>query len=101
MTRDEFDAGKGDSVFGTPVARQLEQLHEVPGRSGGAVGLDIAVVDLAADLFGDRRRDPLWRGVVEVHATTGPVAFEPMADVEVLLEVVAQREVEERPLLGG
>ena len=43
----------------------------------------------------------LGRRVVEVHAAAGAVALEPVADVEVLLEVVAQREVEERPLLRG
>src|SRR6188768_1431404 len=79
----------------------LEQLYEALCGPGGAVDLDISVFDLTADLLGDRRRDSLWRGVVEVHATTCSVAFEPVADVEVLLEVVAQREVEERPLLRG
>ncbi len=88
-------------LWGSADDLKLEQLHEASGGTGGAVGLDIAVFDVAADLLGDRRRNPLWRGVIEVHATTGSVAFEPMADVEVLLEVVAQREVEERPLLRG
>ena len=73
------------------ATRLLEELQEASGGTGGAVDLDISVFDLTADLFGDRRRDPLWRRVVKVHAATGSVAFEPMADVEVLLEVVAQR----------
>ena len=34
-------------------------------------------------------------------APPGAVALEPVADVEVLLEVVAEREVEERPPVGG
>jgi hypothetical protein len=67
----------------------LEQLGEALGRSGGTVDLDVAVVDVAVNLLRDRRRDLLRRGVVEVHAATCSVAFEPMADVEVLLEVVA------------
>src|SRR6478609_10289567 len=50
---------------------KLEQLHEASGGTGGAVCLDISVFDVTTDLLGDRRRDPLWRGVVEVHATTG------------------------------
>lgn len=82
------------------LADELEQLREASG-STGAVGLDIAVFDLAADLLGDRRRDPLWRGSRRSPCDDRPVAFEPMADVEALLEVVAQREVEERPLLRG
>ena len=59
--------------------------------------LDRPVADVAADLLGDRRRDHVGRRGVEVHAPPGAVAVEAMADVEVLLEVVAQREVEERP----
>src|SRR4051794_28924078 len=78
-----------------------EQLGESARRCRGAVGLHVPVVDLAPDLGGDRVRDQLGRRVVEVHAATGSVALEPVADVEVLLEVVAQREVEEGPLLGG
>ena len=34
--------------------------------------------------------------MLEVHAASGAVALESVADVEVLLEVVAEREVEER-----
>ena len=59
------------------------------------------VVDLPADLLGDRLRDHLGSRFVEVHAPPGAVALEAVADVEVLLEVVAQREVEEGPAVSG
>ena len=39
--------------------------------------------------------------VVVVHAPARAVALEPVADVAVLLEVVAQREVQERPPARG
>src|SRR3954452_10896553 len=78
-----------------------QELGEPARRPRRAVCLDVAVVDIAADLAGDRVRDQLRRRAVEVHPPPGAVALEPVADVEVLLKVVAQREVEERPLLGG
>ena len=40
-------------------------------------------------------------GGVEIHPSAGAIAVEAVGDVHVLLEVVAQREVEERPLAGG
>src|SRR5512132_1354756 len=87
-----------------PTARinpRLEELRQAPGGASGAVGLHVAIVDVAADLLRNRCRDQLRRGVVEIHAATGPVPLEPVADVEVLLEVMAEREVDEWPLLGG
>ena len=68
---------------------------------GGAARLDGPVVDLAADLLGDRRGDDLGRRRLEVHAAARAVAPEPVPHVGVLLEVVAEREVEERPAVGG
>ncbi len=60
-----------------------------------------AVGDLATDLLRDRVRDHRRRGGLEVHAPAGAVALEPVADVDGLLEVVLEREVEERPAVGG
>jgi hypothetical protein len=83
--------------FDTP----LQQLGDAPRGPDGAVSLDLLIADLASDLLRDRLRDQLrWR-IVEVHAAAGSVAFQAMAYVEVLLEVVAQREVEEGPLICG
>ena len=39
--------------------------------------------------------------VVVVHASPGAVLLEPVADVEVLLEMVSEREVEEGASVGG
>lgn len=44
--------------------------------------------------------DRLGRRVLEVHPPPGAVALQAVADVEVLLEVVPQREVDERPPVG-
>src|SRR5437764_323226 len=67
----------------------LEQLRDRGRGSGGAARIDLAVVDRTADLRGDRGRDLFGPVGLEVHRTTGSVAVEPVADVEVLLEVVA------------
>ncbi len=58
---------------------------------------DRQIVDRPADLRGDRGGDVRWLRGLEVHAPAGPVALQPVPDVEVLLEVVPQREVQERP----
>jgi hypothetical protein len=63
--------------------------------------LDRAVIDLAPDLLGDRVGDRLGRLDLEVHHASSAVAPKPVAHVEVLLEVVKEREVEERPPVGG
>src|SRR5947208_2908401 len=41
------------------------------------------------------------RGADEVHRAAGSIAIESMADVEVLLEVVPQREIDERAPVRG
>src|SRR3954462_11550846 len=76
-----------------------KQLREHRRSPAGAVTLDGAVGDVAAaELLGKRAGD-LGRAVrLEGHAAAGAVAVEAVADVEVLLEVVAQREVEEGAL---
>src|SRR5688500_5169554 len=79
----------------------LEELGDQLRRARGAIGLNRSVVDLAPDLVGDRGGD-LGRAVgLEVHAAAGPVAREPVTHVEVLLEVVAEREVEEGASIRG
>ena len=53
--------GRGPSPIIRFLAQpeRLDQFGDARGRSGGAVHLDVAIRDLAAYLFGDRRSDPL------------------------------------------
>src|SRR5207249_3350587 len=51
--------------------------------------------------FGDAGGDEVGVGGGVVHVLAGAVAVEPVPDVEVLLEVVPEREVQERALGGG
>src|SRR5216683_6949668 len=69
--------------------------------AGGAVGLDRAVADRAADLRRDSLGQALRLGLVVVQATARAVLAQAVPDVEVLLEMVADRHVEERPLADG
>src|SRR5215212_11786810 len=78
-----------------------EQFRDQRRGARGPVGLDWPVIDLAPDLLGNRGGDLGGAIGLEVHAAAGAIAREPVAHVEVLLEVVAQREVEERPPAGG
>ena len=79
--------------------------HEFGDRrcgSCGSVGADGEVVDRTADLVGDQLRQRVGiGGVVVVEAAAGAVSAEAVIDVEVLLEVVAQGDVEERAAVGG
>src|SRR4051794_12111211 len=85
----------------SPRPARLEQLRDRNRGPRGAVRIPRQVVPLSADLLGDRPRD-LRRPVgVEVHDTTGAVTLEPVAHVEVLLEVVPEWEGEERPPVRG
>src|SRR5204863_6396012 len=85
----------------TPARRSVEQLGDALGGAARAVGLDWAIVDLAADVLDDRLGDRLrWR-VLEVHSPSGPVALQAMVDVEVLLEVMLQGEIDERRAVRG
>ena len=70
-------------------------------RARRAVCLDGQVADVPTDLLCDRDGDLVRTVVVEAHAAAGAVAVETMPDVEVLLEVVAEWEVQERPAAGG
>jgi len=71
------------------------------GRAARPVGLNRAVVDVFADLLGNRLGDYRRRSVVEVHASSRAVALEAVEDMDVLLEVVLEREVDERLPVGG
>src|SRR6201999_4230084 len=79
----------------------LCEFGDEPGGAGRAVGLDVAVADGLAGQFGDAGGDQVGVGRQVVHARAGAIAGEPVPDVEVLLEVVPEREVQERALGGG
>src|SRR5690606_25072163 len=70
------------------------------GGPSSTIGLDRAVCDLASDLTRDRIRDLVRVGRRELHVSTGTVPVEAVPYVEVLFEVVVQREVEERAARG-
>src|SRR6202044_97399 len=77
-----------------------EQLRDEGGGPGGAVGRHRQVVERTGDLR-HHRVGALVRVCLPVtHPATGPVPFEPVPDVVLLLEMAGQREVEER-LAGG
>src|SRR5690606_11298993 len=65
------------------------------GGPAGAVAGDRGVGRGATQLVGDRGGDDLGGGGGVVEGPAGPVPFEAVAHVHLLLEVVAQREVEE------
>src|SRR5262249_49752419 len=85
---------------GSPVIQGgwffLDEFGDEPGGAGRTVGLDVAVADGLSGQLGDACGDEIGvRGGV-VHVLAGAVPVEPVTDVEVLLEVVPEREVEER-----
>ena len=65
-----------------------------------AVAFHWLVVDLQSHFLSDHAGDQLGRGFLEVDHAAGAVLLKPVADMEVLLEVMAQRNVEERPASG-
>src|SRR5215211_1441368 len=78
--------------------------QQLPDQSGGprrTVGLDWPIGHVRPELVADRRCNGFGRGGAEVHQPAGPVALEPVADVEVLLEVMPEREIEERTSVRG
>ena len=75
----------------------LDQLGDQRRRPRGAVPLHRSRGDGPVDLLRDGLGDRVRVGGVVVHVPAGAVAVEAVADVAVLLEVVAQREVQERP----
>ena len=90
-------AGQEPVRFASAPAERGLDLEEFADRGRGArraVSRDWPVVDLAADLFGDRRGDRLGGRAVEVHPYARAVAVQAVMDVNVLLEVVLEREVD-------
>src|SRR5262249_40776325 len=79
---------------GSPVIQGLvDECGDELGGAGRTVGLDVAVADGLAGQFGDAGRDEVGVGGGVVHVLAGAIAVEPVTDVEVLLEVVPEREV--------
>ena len=79
---------------GSPPRRWPAQQPREPGRgAGGAVGLHGDVVDLPADLSGQHGREVLLVELLVGQVRPGAVLVEPGPHVEVLLEVVAERDV--------
>src|SRR5688572_8904857 len=81
----------------TAIAARLEQFGNQRRRTCGTVPLHRPIVDLPPDLLRDHHRNRVRRRQVEVHHATRAVLLESVAHVEVLLEVMAQRDVQERP----
>src|SRR5688572_31586280 len=86
---------------GTVAAMGSDELGDQRGRPGRAVAFDRQVVDVPSDLGCDRLGDRVRTGGLVVHSPAGPVPVEPVADMDLLLEVVPQREVQERAAGGG
>src|SRR3954469_664056 len=92
--------GTATRIVTSPGA--LQQLGEHVCCSGGATALNWQVGHVATDLRDDRGRQRIGVGLLlVVHASPGAVAIESVPDVEVLLEVVPQRHVDERAPVGG
>jgi hypothetical protein len=62
----------------------------------GAVGCHRPVGDRPADLGSDRRSDAVDIGGRVIHPPAGPIAVQPVSDVEVLFEVVGERLLTQR-----
>src|ERR1700722_18949743 len=97
IVRRTCSPGLRPTISSAYSGRPLEKAGEQGCGAGGAVGGDGEVVDLAGDLGGDVG----GAGRLVVHVPPGPVAVEPVADMEVLLEVAGEREVQEGPPAGG
>src|SRR5215471_861144 len=94
----DMEPGLGAVIHGGYL---LDEFGDELGGAGRAVGLNVAVADGLAGQFGDVGGDEVRVGGGVVHVSAGAVAVESVADVEVLLEVVPERKVQERPLGGG
>src|SRR3984957_11749016 len=86
IVRRTCSPGLRPTISSAYSGRPLEKAGEQGCGAGGAVGGDGEVVDLAGDLGGDRGGDVGGAGRLVVHVPAGPVAVEPVADMEVLLE---------------
>jgi len=87
---------------GGPPRRRLfsEQLGYPRRRPAFPIRLDRPVVDLAPELLHERLCDHIGGGRVVVHAPTRAVATQAVMDVHLLLEVMLEGEVQERPPAG-
>src|SRR4051794_29346659 len=80
---------------------QLEKSGDPFGGAARAVRFDGEVVDRSTE-FGDHRRGERVRvGLLVLDAPSGTVALEPVSHVEVLLEVMPQRNVQEWAAVRG
>ena len=77
---------------------QLEQGRDHCCSIRCAIGLDVTNTGGAVDLVGDQRGHVIGVGIAVLEAPPGVVPVESSPDVEVLLEVVTQRNVDERHL---
>src|SRR5450432_1609934 len=88
----------------TRNAPEPDELDEGRDQCGGpprAVRLYWCVAHRAVYLAGDRSGQCFGIGVGVGHTPAAAIALEPMPHVVVLLEVVAQREIEEQSTEGG
>src|SRR5205807_4769078 len=94
LTTTEINA-RGAEIVRSVRARRvgLQELADRRGRAGRTARIHRPVVDLAPDLVGDRRGDLSGAVGGEVHRSPCAVALEPVTHVEVLLEVMTEREV--------
>src|SRR5687768_1900612 len=95
FSRSAIAASLKDDRFGS------EQLCDALRGAAGAAGFDVAIQDGPLEPVGDRVRQHLGIGLVVVHAGPRAVPPESMRHMDVLLEMVPQREIEERPLRRG
>jgi hypothetical protein len=90
-----------EAAIAVHSGRASQELGHKLGGPLRAVGGDREIVELAADLGGDRLADIEGRDSQVVHVPTPPAAVRPVPDVVVLLEVPREREVQERPAAGS
>src|SRR5579885_3606733 len=87
-------AGRQSSIPSYKIGQKL-------GGTRIAIALDGTIPDRARELLDDRRRDLLDGRRRIVHAPSGPVATEPVTDVNILLEMIEKRKIEEGNPGGG
>src|SRR5271154_5879991 len=77
------------------------ELGEAGGGPGGDVGFTVSGAYRVRDFRGYRRGERFRLGLLIVHVPAGAVPGQPVPDMEVLLEVMAQRYVDEGTLARG
>src|SRR3989441_5361831 len=101
VLRELWQLRRHSVAAGAKAGRELEHLRDAHGGTPRAVRLHRSVRDCSTQFLDHGGGEPIRRRLVEVHASPGAVAVQPMAHVEVLLEVMAKWEVDERPPIGG